>query len=305
MLLRQLIAFGATDGLVYTASCSKDGCRRRPVALQRRDREVAVVEIAEHIAAIAREGRSLAKAAQDAGFDAAVPTCPGWNTRDLVRHVGEIHLWAAAHVAHPQDPPHFETEDRLLAGLSEHWPNLGIFWVDDEDLIAWYLQTNDNLVHSLETAPADLEAWTFLPAPTPLAMWARRQAHETAVHRFDAESALRDGSRFDRAFASDGVDELVTGITTRRRLDVPVQRPQTMMLHATDTDDRWLVTLASDAVTTVRKDGPADVIVAADASDLYLNMWNRIEDSAVSVSGDHEVLDTWHRNFRVRWYQSD
>ena len=30
----------------------------------------------------------------------------------------------------------------------------------------------DNLVHVLETAPADVECFTFLPAPTPLTMFA-------------------------------------------------------------------------------------------------------------------------------------
>ncbi len=263
------------------------------------------METTEHIAAIAHEGASLAKAAHAAGLDAPVPTCPGWTTRDLVRHVGEIHLWAAAHVAHPHAPPHYPTEAELLDGLREHWPELGVFWVADEDLIAWYLQTNKNLVRSLETAPADLEAWTFLPAPSPLAMWARRQAHETAVHRFDAQSAAKTESSFDPLFASDGIDELVSGITTRRRLDIPVTQPQTLLLRAEDTSDRWFVSLESESVTTVRGDEPADVVVSGGASELYLTMWNRIDDSAVNVTGKAEVLDTWHRNFRVRWYQSD
>jgi len=275
------------------------------VPAQRESREVDAVKIRRHIAAIAREGHRLVEAAQVAGLDAPVPTCPGWDTRDLVRHLGEIHLWAAAHVAHPHAPPHYETEDGLLAGLSEHWPKLGIFWVDDEDLFDWYLRTNANLVDSLEAAPDDLEAWTFLPAPTPRAMWARRQAHETAIHRFDAEAAAGSGSGFDRTFAADGLDELLSAMTTERRLDVPVAHPQTMAVHATDTDERWLVTLASNVATTVRSDGSADVVVTAAASDLYLNMWNRTDDETVSLTGDHEVLDAWHRNFRARWYQTD
>ena len=263
------------------------------------------MEVAQHIEAIRREGRSFAAAARHAGFDTPVPTCPGWSTRDLVRHLGEIHLWAAAHVAYPDNRPNYATEADLLTGLSERWPELGTFWVEDEELVDWYLETNANLTNVLETAPADLDAWTFLPAPTPLAMWARRQAHETAIHRFDAQSTGAKGSPYDPAFASDGVDELVTGISTRRRLDVPVSRHQTILLHATDTNDHWLVSLESDSVTTRRTGGSADVTLAADASTLYLTMWNRIDDSAARITGDTDVLDTWHRNFRVRWYQSD
>lgn len=268
-------------------------------------KEVDAVKIPQHIEAIAREGSRLAEAAQAAGLDTPVPTCPGWNTRDLVRHLGEIHLWAAAHVAQPDTPAFAPSEDAMLTVLSERWPELGIFWVDDEDLTDWYLKTNANLVDALETAKDDLEAWTFLPAPTPRAMWARRQAHETSIHRFDAEAAAGGGSGFDQTIAADGIDELLSAMTTNRRLDVPVAHSQSMAVHATDTDDRWLVTFESNVATTTRDDGPADVLVAATASDLYLNMWNRIDDSTLDVDGDQDVLDFWHRNFRSRWYQSD
>ncbi len=261
--------------------------------------------ISKHIEAIAVEGQCLADAACRVGLDAPVSACPGWDVRGLVRHLGEIHLWAAAHVAHPHDAPWAETEDLLLVRLGEHWPELGVFWVDDSELVDWYLRTNANLIDVLETAPDDLEAWTFLPAPTPRAMWARRQAHETAIHRFDAEMAGGGGSGFDPAFAADGIDELLTAMTTQRRLDVPVAAPQAIAVHATDTDERWLVTLESDVATTVRSEEPADVVVRADASDLYLNLWNRTDDSTVSLTGDHEVLDTWHHTFRARFYQQD
>jgi uncharacterized protein (TIGR03083 family) len=203
------------------------------------------------------------------------------------------------------DPPWAETEDLLLVRLAEHWPGLGVFWVDDSDIVDWYLRTNANLVEVLEAAPDDLEAFTFLPAPTPRAMWARRQAHETAIHRYDAELAASGGSGFDPAFAADGIDELLSAMTTKRRLDVPVAAPQAIAVHAIDTDERWLVTLDSDVAATVRSDGPADAIVTANASDLYLNLWNRTDDAAVSLTGDHDVLDTWHRTFRARFYQQD
>ena len=49
------------------------------------------MEIAEHIAVIEREGQLFANAAEQAGLDAEVPSCPGWDVRDLVRHLGMIH----------------------------------------------------------------------------------------------------------------------------------------------------------------------------------------------------------------------
>ena len=76
---------------------------------------------------------------------------------------------------------------------------------------------------------------------------------------------------------------------------------EAMLVHAEDTDDRWHVTMAPDGITTRSGDGPADATLAGDASDLYLVLWNRGEDSSVEVTGDRDLLDTWHKNNRIRW----
>jgi uncharacterized protein (TIGR03083 family) len=254
------------------------------------------MEIAEHITIVGQEAKFLAEAAERGGLDADVETCPGWDIRELLRHLGMIHLWAAGHVAERQDASWGDD----LAEFTRFWPELGTFWPDDDRLINWYLQTNANLVRTLESAPLDVECWTFLPAPTPLAMWARRQAHETAVHRFDAEHAAGTPVGFDPVFASDGIDELLAGFAPRKP-GFPVDSPTSVLVHAVDTDDRWHVTLAPDGISTERRDGPAEAVLTGDASDLYLNLWNRTGDSTVTLEGDPGVLTTWHSNMRVRW----
>jgi uncharacterized protein (TIGR03083 family) len=254
------------------------------------------MEIAEHITVIGQEAELFAMAAEQGGLEVTVDTCPGWNMRELLRHLSMIHLWAAGHVAQRRDGSWGDD----LAEFTEAWPALAVFWPDDEKLIAWYLETNANLVQTLESAPLDVESWTFLPAPSPLAMWARRQAHETAVHRFDAENAAGIASGFDPVFASDGIDEMLMGFAPRRA-EFPVDSGRTMLVHATDTNDSWHVTLAPTGITTLRGVGPADVILAGDASDLYLMLWNRGENSSITVTGESEILDKWHDNVRVRW----
>ncbi len=254
------------------------------------------MEIAEHITAVEREAKLFAEAAERGGLEVDIPTCPDWNMRDLVRHLGEIHLWAAAHVA--QRATKMWVDD--LSELSGYWPDLAVFWPDDGELVGWYLETNANLVNALESAPLDLDCRTFLPAPSPLAMWARRQAHETAVHRFDAENGSGAASGFDPVFASDGIDELLVGFAPRRK-EFPVESAQRMVVHAEDTSDRWHLTIDPDGIDTFRGDGPADVTLTGDASDLYLVLWNRAEDSRITVAGDHELLAKWHGNQRVRW----
>ena len=242
------------------------------------------MEIAEHTTVVAEEGELFAGAAGRGGLEVNIPTCPEWNMQDLVRHLGLIHLWAAAHV----DQPHAEPDGSIdLPDLAGFWPDLAGSWPTDDDLADWYRATNANLVRVLNSAPPDLERFTFLPAPSSLAMWARRQASETAMHRFDAENAIGVPASFEAVFAADALDELLSGFAPRRR-KLPLAGDRTIHVHAEDTDDHWLLTIGPEVTTTSLSDGPADMGLTGTASDLYLVLWNRGEDSSVTVTGDQQ-----------------
>jgi uncharacterized protein (TIGR03083 family) len=179
------------------------------------------IETAELLGTLDREGRLLAETAAAAGTDARVPSCPGWRVRDLLRHTGAVHLWATGVVAdvHTARPPMGDPPD-----------------LDGADLLAWYRAAHRRLVRTLAEAPGDVRCWTFHPAPSPspLAFWIRRQAHETAVHRFDAESA-RGGAptAVDTGFAVDGIDELLRGFHARSRSRVRTEEPRVLRVRAT------------------------------------------------------------------------
>src|SRR5215469_4545008 len=152
----------------------------------------------------------LAAAAVAAGLTATVPACPGWQVRDLVRHQAYVHAWAARHIAE-QAPTVIEEadEDAVLSGGPP-----------DDELIPAYRAGVSALVRTLSDADPDVQYATFLPAPSPLAFWARRQAHETAVHRLDAQAAGGDVSvvaAYHPAFAANGIDELVMGFAAQRQ----------------------------------------------------------------------------------------
>lgn len=132
------------------------------------------METAEFIETLRQDGTLLADAAQRACLDGAVPPCPDWRVRDLVRHQGTVHRWATRFVAEGRIQPE---------PITARTP------ADDAELLAWFRDGHERLVSALETAPPDLECWYFLRADSPLGFWARRQAHETAVHRVDAEIA--------------------------------------------------------------------------------------------------------------------
>jgi len=244
------------------------------------------METEEFIATLRREGHLLAEAAQRSGLDAPVPPCPQWQVRDLVRHTGAVHRWAAAFVAERRTAP---------VEWDESAP-------DDDALVGWYRAMHSGLVSTLEAAPADIECWTFLPAPSPLAFWARRQAHETTVHRVDAQSAAgAERSPVETAFAADGVDELLTGFHVRKRSQVRTDRPRTLrvLVHDGPGGD-WLVRL-SPQPPVVERGGPgaADCTIGGPAEALYLALWNRGPYDGLTVEGDDALVDLWRRTSAV------
>ncbi|MET9836073.1 maleylpyruvate isomerase family mycothiol-dependent enzyme [Streptomyces sp. NPDC006385] len=245
------------------------------------------METADFVRTLTREGLLLAAAAEEAGADAKVPTCPGWQVRDLLRHTGMVHRWAAAFVAE---------------GHTSHHPSGGLPDLDGAELLAWFREGHRHLVGTLTDAPADVQCWHFLPAPSPLAFWARRQAHETTVHRFDAEAA-RDGtpSEIDAGFAADGIDELLRAFHARPKSRVRSAEPRVLRVRATDTDGAvWTVRLSQEPPVTERSDaGPADCEIAGPASQLYLSLWNRLP--FPEVTGDASVAALWRENSAVTW----
>ncbi|MFE2546897.1 maleylpyruvate isomerase family mycothiol-dependent enzyme [Actinacidiphila glaucinigra] len=247
------------------------------------------METAEFIEALRRDGTLLADAAEAAGLDNEVPSCPGWRVRELVRHQGAVHRWATRYVAEGRRQP-----EPIEAEVP----------TDEAALLPWFREGHERLVAALDAAPDDLECWYFLKASSPRAFWARRQAHETAIHRVDAELALgRDPSPMDPGFAADGVDELLAGFHIRPRSRVRSETPRTLRVRTTDTDaerDDWLARMSADPLVVERAaPGAADCTVSGTAEDLYLTLWNRGAYEKLQVTGDASVIDLWRRTAAI------
>lgn len=238
---------------------------------------------------LAHDGEAMAVAVERAGLDEPVPTCPGWVVRDLTKHLGMVHRWATGYVADRRTEM-WEVEDDDIVGT----------WPTDGQLVDWFRAGHRALVRALADADPDVDYWTFLQAPTPLSMWARRQAHETAIHRVDAEAVTGSVPTFPVAFAADGIDELLVSFITRRRTKLTADPPRTMRVTTSDTDGDWLVTIGPEGVITTAG-GRADATVSGPASDLYLMLWNRHGIDDLQIDGDRTVVELFRDRVHVRW----
>ena len=254
-------------------------------------------DVPGYIAALGCEGELLAAAAERAGMGAVVPSCPAWAVRDLLKHTSYVHRWATGIVAQAlARPAGGASEGEILA----QGPG-------DAELPGWFREGHAALVRALSQAPPDLDCWAFLAAPSPLAFWARRQAHETAVHRVDAEQAAGRASApaIEPAFAADGVDELIMGFLARsiRRGSWP-GLDGSLAIHAADRaagGADWLVTGGSGEPAVSRGTGPADCDVTGPARDLYLTLWNRRPPDGLRVTGEPGILGAFSRALQITW----
>jgi uncharacterized protein (TIGR03083 family) len=235
-------------------------------------------ELAEH-------GTGLAAAAKYAGWDARVPGLE-WSVRELLTHVGGVHRWAADIVTTASATLDTAAGSAVGAGPA------------DEELLEWYENGHAALVQTLRDAPEDLQCASFLPADSPRHFWARRQAHETAIHRADAELAGGLAPSFDSVFAQDGIAEILHGFA-RRRSNAP-KLAATIGLDAAD-GPSWLITLGGERIESTPSEElvGTDVTVRGLSSDLYLWLWNRPSEAV--ADGDAAVAEVWANRVRVRW----
>jgi uncharacterized protein (TIGR03083 family) len=244
----------------------------------------------EHLSHLVDSGTRLGELAVVAGLDAAVPTCPGWTTRDLLAHQAMVHRFAAANLA--GDPGDFPDAAAILDRV--------------DDLVGYYRDGHAALVTALGDAPPDLLATVFLnDAPAPRDFWARRQAHETTIHMVDALSAAlarvpsTAEAAVDGRLAVDGIDELLRGFLTRGRAKLFDGQEFTVAVVPSDSDRRWLLAVGP-TLTVADGDGSgADATVAGTSAALYLALWNRGED--VATTGRPDVLGRWRETTRVSW----
>ncbi len=215
-------------------------------------------------AALVTEGDRLAAVPVPA-LGAAVTACPGWDVARLISHVGRVHRWAAAVLR--------DGADAARQMPREPRP-------DNEHLADWYRDGRDRLLAELDARDLDAEADVLTGRGT-VRFWLRRQAHEVAMHRWDAQDAVSAGGAtpFEPGLAADGIDEWLRVFVPRhlgRRGEVPPElNGATLRLHCTDSAGPDPVLRLTGTQPAIEADSAADATLSGTAADLLLTVWHR------------------------------
>ena len=247
------------------------------------------VAFARHCAEIVTQTTLLTGHMDDADLTVPVPTCPGWNVSQLLRHVDGGHRWARKIVATRASEPPSDTALRDLSGCTDE---------DPVALSASLTEAAAALAGTLTETGPEAQMWCPV-AGGGTAFYARRFAYETAIHRADAALALGRRFTLDADVAADAIDEWMALGCLPFHFEVhPWMREllapgRTIGMHATDIDAHWLLDLTGDVIAWRRADEPAVAAVRGPVTDLLLMIYRRIPATGLDVTGDARLVDFW------------
>ena len=233
------------------------------------------MELAKSTETLRGDGEAMAAVAAEAPT-ADVPGCPGWTIADLTAHTGTIHLWVTRMVS-------TRSQERLSRRDLPAPPD------DPAELPAWFRSGLIDLLTAFEGADLDAPRYSF-GADRSARFWLRRMIQETAVHRWDAESATGRATALAPELAADGIDEFHDVFVPLRP---PVEEEGGLDLRATDRGTRG-------TAWTFPAPGGGTAAAEGTASDLLLFLWGRVGPDRLTVTGgDDAVLTRWQEAVRL------
>lgn len=230
------------------------------------------------LAAISTDGRRLLEAAVD--LDEVVPTCPDWTVHDLLGHIGWVHRYVAEHVVQ-------RATERVPPEVVETAP--------EGDAVRQYAESSlATLLDALASVEPAQPMWTWSDRQE-AGFFIRRMVHETAVHRFDAESALGETTGVDDDQGADGIDELYGDVVSFALRRGPRPLPTgSLHLHRTDGGEgEWMLRADGDVIAMSHGHEKGDAAIRGSGGDLFLVMWGRIPLDRLEVFGDDVVARAW------------
>ena len=223
-------------------------------------------------------------------LSAAVPSCPGWTIADLTRHVGQVYLHKTVAIREGAEP--------------EPWPPSDLA---DEQPLALLDRAYAGLLDEFAVHQPQDRAWSWYTPDQSVGFWIRRMAHETVIHRIDAELGTGQPVTAVAAdLAVDGIDELLKVFVAYAVdewgdyfTDMLADSPGRTYLVRTD-GAAWRVQTGPGLFTVEDHNGDAtaDVTVSGPPAALLRWVWNREradEPTSATVQGAPEAVEQLRR----------
>ncbi|HWR49012.1 MAG TPA: maleylpyruvate isomerase family mycothiol-dependent enzyme [Pseudonocardiaceae bacterium] len=251
-----------------------------------------------YLEALTEQSALFAEALVGADPQQRVPTCPEWMIYQLAEHVGQVHRGVTAIVTRratvPPDP------SKLNVAVAPKDPN---------GLGTWLREGAGELVDAIRATSPHTPVWSWSDDHS-VGFWARRMAHETAVHRADAELALGREFALEADLAADAISEWLGLLSPARAVDVRPElaalRGEGQILHLHSTDPglgeagEWIVRRTPSGPVWEHGHAKGDVAVRGPVVDLLLVVMRRVPptEASISVLGDASVLEHWLEHTR-------
>lgn len=215
-----------------------------------------------YLESITHDAQGFAGIIRTQPLDTAVPSCPGWDLRALAGHLGWVHRWARLSAVTCAAPVEADIDDPPA---------------DQQELADWIEAGAAALVGDLASIPADAPTWHPFPVPRVAAVWPRRQAHELAIHHWDAGAAVGQAPPIDAERSADFVGEYLEVVVPRVVARDGRLAPQgDLRIALTDAGTEYGVRVLGPAVTVIPTTDLVDpAVITGDAQDVLLALWRR------------------------------
>ncbi|HKS99869.1 MAG TPA: maleylpyruvate isomerase family mycothiol-dependent enzyme [Rugosimonospora sp.] len=237
------------------------------------------------LASLRADGPAFRSAVAEAPIDAPVPSCPEWTVKHLIGHLAGVYDFVLGHVERGvTTAPERRDYGRPPAGTG---------------LLDWWDDRFAALLTTLDGLDPELPAWNWAPQAKKAGFWHRRMAHETAVHRWDAQFSLVSAEPIEAKLAVDGVAEVLDTWLPAGRGTGPRTAHGIVALSASDAEHEWHVRLRGqgglallDTDTLLDSDEYHERAVArGTASDLLLALYGRVGFDVLEITGDERLLE--------------
>jgi uncharacterized protein (TIGR03083 family) len=260
---------------------------------------MAPLRIDRYLDALIAQSALFVEALVGADLQQQVPTCPEWTLYQLAEHVGQAHrrvtVIVTQRITVPPDPGEL---------------NVAVVPEDPDGFRTWLREGAGELVDAIRAAGPQTPVWSWADDHS-VGFWARRIAHETAVHRADAELALGREFVLEADLAADALSEWLSLLSLPQAVDVWPElaalrgEGQTLHLHSTDPGlgeaGEWIIRRTPSGPIWEYGHAKGDVAVRGPVVDLLLVLMRRVPpaEAPINVLGDASVLEHWLDHTRI------